>query len=58
MNKISESIAKEVKVFEQDLQDTKRQTLDIKNPEHKRIVGNIVANEKAYRKHVANRCQG
>lgn len=56
MNKISEEIAKEVRCFKQDLLDTKGQKLDIKNPEHKRIVGNIVANEKAYRKHVANRC--
>lgn len=48
-SKISESIAKEINVFTQELQETKGQKLDIKNPEHKRIVGNIVANEKAYR---------
>ena len=48
MCKLSQAIAKEVNYFKRDLEDTKRQTLDLKNPEHKRILDNIVANEKAY----------
>lgn len=50
MNKLSHEIAKEVDCFKQDLKDTKGQELDPKNPEHRRILGNIVATEKAYRK--------
>jgi hypothetical protein len=50
MKKISEQIAKEVNCFKADLKDTKGVELDVKNPEHKRIVSNIVANEKAYLK--------
>jgi hypothetical protein len=49
MNKLSQEIAKEVDCLKKDLKDTKGQDLDPKNPEHKRILGNIVANEKAYR---------
>ncbi len=49
MNKLSQEIAKELNYFKKDLEDTKGQTLDLKNPEHKRILDNIVANEKAYR---------
>jgi hypothetical protein len=50
MKKISERIVKEFECFKADLKDTKGEVFDVKNPEHKRIVGNIVANEKAYLK--------
>lgn len=53
MQKLSESIAREVECFKVDLLDTKKQELNVKNPEHRRIINNIVANEKAYRRHIA-----
>ncbi len=50
MKKISEQIVKEIECFKADLKDTKGEEFDVKNSEHKRIISNIVANEKAYLK--------
>lgn len=53
MKKISEAIAKEFEYFKLDLKDNKGEVLDVKNPNHRRILHNIVAHEKAYRRRFA-----
>jgi hypothetical protein len=49
MRRLSIEISNEVACFMKDLWDTKKQVLNLKDLEHKRIIENIVANEKAYR---------